>query len=159
MFYQIMTDQNTWIWADRIFKLGFLIALFVWWQNAKLSREAAALAAYRKYLQLSIANPKLATYSSFSKNFDSNRFVDIRKSRNEDVDRYEWFLSYLLNTCEEIVENVSSKGEWHLALTNQLNYHAPALEILWPKWRATYGRKMKQLGDSVIKTPTATSAQ
>ncbi len=123
----------------------------MWWRNTKLSREAAALAAYRKYLELCISNPGLATYYSFSKAFDGKSFKDIRKSRSEIVDSYEWFLSYLLNTCEEILENVSSKGEWRRALQNQLNYHATALEILWPKWRATYGCRMQRLGDSVIK--------
>lgn len=151
LFCQILADTNTWLWADRLSKLGFLIALFVWWRNTKLSREAAALASYRRYLELAISYPKLATYSTFARSFQSDQFVDIRESKTEDADRYEWFLSYLLNTCEEILEHVSSRGGWLRALGNQLTYHAPALAVVWPRWRATYGRKMRRLVDQVVK--------
>lgn len=118
----------------------------------KISRESGALQAYREYLRLCFDHPDFSSFNMFrAKHPDSERFLGTNVL-DEQSERYQWFLSILLNTVEEIVLNVSSKNEWRTALVTQLSYHGGALEVIWPALKGHYDQRLNNLvADGIAK--------
>lgn len=117
----------------------------------KMSREAGALQAYREYLRLCFDHPDFSSFNMFCvRHANSVQFLGT-DDLDEQSERYQWFLSILLNTVEEIVLNVSSKNEWRTALLTQLSYHRGALERIWPGLQGHYDQRLAGLVEQSIK--------
>jgi hypothetical protein len=76
----------------------------------KLAREQRANDSMKKYLELSIAYPKL-----------SSETVD---------DQYDWFFSFLLLTAQDMLEAHKGDKGCELAIKNQLRLHRETL-VAW----------------------------
>ncbi|HEV7693531.1 MAG TPA: hypothetical protein VGO52_22040 [Hyphomonadaceae bacterium] len=95
--------------------LGALIAigaaLIAWWQVYKagqLDREMQARAMYESYLRLCFENSPMSSGIE-----DANHWTD----------RYEWFVSIMLNAAESVLLFVSAKDEWEETVKSQIRYH------------------------------------
>jgi hypothetical protein len=73
--------------------------------NRKNQRETTAKATFREFLKLCVQHPDLASGTP-----EPGR-----------EDEYEWFIAYLLWTCEEILESAAT--EWENNLLLHLSYH------------------------------------
>ena len=72
------------------------------------SRESSAMDAYRSYLALCIERPELSSSLLYLKKTGCGSFKGITKELSEDSERYLWFVSNLLNTGEQIVEQYAT---------------------------------------------------
>jgi hypothetical protein len=91
----------------------------IYWQvqfNFSLSRENNAHEIYRAYLQMAVQYPKLA--------YPENDKAVATMPREESA-RYGWFVSYLLYTCEQILDSFPNDREWQRTCEAQVGYHAP----------------------------------
>ncbi|ANL38310.1 hypothetical protein [Rhizobium phaseoli] len=116
----------------------------------RLARESDALQAHREYLSLCLEHPGLSSSLLFAKNQKIRSFDEIDTMLSPETEAYLWFLSIVLNTCEQILENVAAKGPWRRILHNQLRIHWPALEKMWPKWENAYGGRLRRLMAEVL---------
>src|ERR1700686_1938015 len=66
----------------------------------EFQRENTAKSIYRDYLQMAVAEPILA-----NGDIDEIRKLDLYA-------KYQWFVSYLLWACEEIIHFVPWDSEW-----------------------------------------------
>ncbi len=72
-------------------------------------REAVARQTYNEYLKLAIQYPNLAA---------GNQPTDPLE-----FESYEWFVSYMLNACEQILLFEPNSPEWQFCVRAQLDYH------------------------------------
>jgi hypothetical protein len=89
----------------------------IYWQvqfNFNLSRENNAHEIYRAYLQVAVQYPRLA--------YPENDKAVATMPREE---RARWFVSYLLYTCEQILDSFPDDREWQRTCEAQVGYHAP----------------------------------
>jgi len=111
----------------------------------RANREAGALQAHRDYLRLCFDNPTFSSSEIFKKTYPGIELDKIAKSLTAESEKYLWFISVLLNTCEQITTFVSSKDEWRAVAVAQLSYHAEVLQIIWPDWQSHYTDPMNSL--------------
>jgi Uri superfamily endonuclease len=96
--------------------VGLIAAGFAFGQMAaakQSQREAIARGIYSNYLQLAMENPSFARGS--------------QPAEDLEFERYEWFVSYMLNACEHILLFVSDKSGWEQCVAAQLSYHVEYL--------------------------------
>ncbi len=136
-----------------------LIAIPVaWWQissNTKLSRETVAMETYREYLKLAFENPEYSgaamgarTIGLVDNEFDWDEasreectalWSGIEGRLTEQSEKYLWFLSFLLSSCEKIVDHAPKSDGWTRVIEDQLRYHYSSLDALWDKLVGHYG--------------------
>jgi hypothetical protein len=137
------------------FALGALLAAYFQIRaNAKSQREAVALQAHRDYLRLCFDNPEFSSTHAFRVRFGDAPFRGSDGSyRSMEGERYQWFLSILLNTCEQVLLHLEKSEDWRETMRRQLTYHAHALEECWPRWKAMYGEELDILVQQAINSP------
>jgi hypothetical protein len=118
----------------------------------KISREAGALQAYREYLRLCFEYPQFTSYFLFTNHHPNVEISSIATELTEASEKYLWFLSILLSTCEQVVSYVSAENEWRETLVVQLRFHAGTLEVVWPKWQRNYVQSVRSLVTVAIDT-------
>lgn len=82
-----------------------------------IQREAIARQTYNEYLKLCFAEPAFA-----SGNWDKATSAGL--SQELLFEKYEWFVSVMLNACELILLHVAEKDEWLEAIRSQISYHS-----------------------------------
>jgi hypothetical protein len=80
-------------------------------RNRTSQRENTAKSIYRDYLQMAVNDPLLAD-GDFQKITTSNG-----------LEKYRWFVSYLLWACEEIIEFAPKDEIWDRDVRQQIGYH------------------------------------
>lgn len=160
-----------WVWSN-IDKLSYVatvitaliagIALgFTWAQIVGArgdQRRSFAHDLYRDYLSLAFENPKLA--NPILANFDyEKRTID---GCQKDFERYEWFVSVMLDACQEILasdEKAASRSigyEWYITIETQLRYHKKYLLLYYlknrtdPEYLAQYSPLLKTVMLNVL---------
>ena len=117
----------------------------------RLSREAGALQAHREFIKLCFDHPQFSSTDLFKKSHPNVDIVGIGDVLTADSERYLWFLSIMLNSCEQILNYVSSEGPWCEVVEAQLSFHAEALHSVWDEWESHYGVQMRQLVNAALK--------
>ena len=85
-----------------------------------IQREAVALQLYNDYLKLCFAEPAFAG-GQWKLNSSSKLSEDFL------YQKYEWFVSLMLNACESILLYAAKADEWTATIKTQLNYHTEYL--------------------------------
>jgi hypothetical protein len=75
----------------------------------QIQREATAAQIYSKYLELAVLYPELAN--------------GVRPTTLPERERYEWFVSYMLNACEQIWGATINDPIWQSCVEGQLAFH------------------------------------
>jgi hypothetical protein len=83
------------------------------------NNTTSAKGVYKDYLSLALANPKYAGASNPLPDPRYNHF----KAGSDEREAYEFFVSLLLNSVDEIM-STSEKKHWRETLILQLSYHA-----------------------------------
>lgn len=117
----------------------------------RLTHEANALHAHREFLTLCFDNPEFSSTELFKKAFPNIVLAQIGSALVPASEKYLWFLSIMLNTCEQILNSVSSEGPWSKVVEAQISYHAEALKYVWPEWRSHYGIEIQDLVGTVLQ--------
>lgn len=93
-----------------------VIAIFIAAEQIRASNESAreveAASAYRDYLSLAIEHPDLANGAP----------------TDGSTDKYEWYVSYLLNSSEQIAASSAYDRQWEQTILDQLCLHRAYLE-------------------------------
>jgi hypothetical protein len=76
-------------------------------------REIVARQIYSEYLKLAIQYPELA--------------CGVQPADPKEFERYEWFVSFMLNACEHILFYVPEDPRWRDCMVSQIGYHAEYL--------------------------------
>lgn len=118
-------------------------------ETKRASREANALQSHREFLSLCFQNPKYSSSLVFARNTKRTTFANITEDLELDTECYLWFVSILLNNCEQVLDSVRNDGAWRLVLSDQLRIHYPALDVLWPDWGDGYSKRLNRLWKEV----------
>jgi hypothetical protein len=107
-------------------------------------RETSARQFYENYLRLSFDFPALARGEWQDGEKESRRVIAFEK--------YEWFVSIMLNACEAIILYVAKGDQWIDAVRGQLTYHREYLRSPeFAKYMSHYSPLMQQLITEVMK--------
>lgn len=108
--------------------------------NREESRRATAYATYQEYLNLCFNNASLA-YGN-EEQIAKNEITKIS---------YPWFISQMLFTFEQILENQKKDKQWETAITHQLKQHAWFLKKSNSAARDEWCYELKSLITIVVK--------
>ena len=109
------------------------------------AREAAALAAWNLYLRLCFENPAYASADQARKVIP-NGLKGLRENPSLEAEKYLWFLSIVLNSCEQVLLGMPKANEWRSSLVDQIWYHAEAIQQFWVGgWEKEYSPKMRAI--------------
>ncbi len=106
--------------------LGFSAAVWAVVENRRVQREQTARNAYIKYLELALANPWLSCPRDRDiQEFDKRCFGSASddSTKEEMFEKYEWFLSVLLNTADFIWTSVKPDHVLSKLMELQVAYH------------------------------------
>lgn len=70
--------------------------------------------------------------------------------RDAEVERYAWFVSFMLNTMEQIHETQSGDAAWNAVIASIVGHHGPYLAKRWADSRPHYGDDFTTLVDASI---------
>jgi hypothetical protein len=112
--------------------------------NAKLSRDNTALEAHRELLKLSIDRPELSSSTLMLQHLHRRDFAGILDELSTESERTLWFLSYVLNAMEQILESNARDPWWRATMAAQVSYHEGLLREVWPTWREHYGEVLQR---------------
>lgn len=110
---------------------ALVFTYFQWKRTIHEQRLGAAKALYKEYLQLAMANPDLAEPD-----------LDALRQDPAAFHRYEWFVSYLLLACEEVLANAP---KWSNVVHTQLGFHTDYLRTLTSEFRSHYDDRLVRL--------------
>src|SRR5215469_6261088 len=103
--------------------VGAVLAAFLQVRAARsVQREGVARQAYSGYLKLCFAEPAFAS-GNWQKSFPAI-------PENLQFEKYEWFVSVMLNACEAILLHVADKDEWIETIRSQIGYHIEYIRSL-----------------------------
>jgi hypothetical protein len=137
-------------WADIatiVTGMVAVVALFVASDQIKDSRrsqrEATSATLYGEYLSLAIQYPRLAGLQ-----VDEAVVADLA---GEELERYEWFVSFALHAFERILVVSKDDKTWREVIRDQLRYHSPYLssQKFEEKLYQHYSAPLRELIDSV----------
>ena len=111
--------------------------------NADLAaREGAALAAWNAYLRLCFENPSYSC-ADRAREIIPKGLKALKKNSSLEAKKYQWFLSIVLNSCEQVLLGMPKANEWRSTLVDQIYYHAEAIQQHWSGgWDNQYSIKM-----------------
>jgi hypothetical protein len=118
--------------------VGARIAL----QQIHASREAAALSAWNNYLRLCFENPAYACADQARKVVPQG-LGKLENNSSVEAEKYQWFLSIVLNSCEQVLLAMPNAEDWRSTLVDQVWYHAEAIQQLWDGWAQGYSPEMR----------------
>ncbi|GHB35699.1 hypothetical protein GCM10007094_26620 [Pseudovibrio japonicus] len=131
--------------ASALFAGGSFIAAAWQLKLARLiQREAVANQIYAEYLKLAVQNPDWASGKM--------------PSNDREFEQYEWFASYMLNACEQMLEVLPKSQAWRNCVRDQLRYHREYLsqnEWFCSGGQSHYGGKMADALRAVRKEVNA----
>lgn len=97
------------------------LALYVAIGQLSSSDSSAAKGIYKEYLELAFSNPK---FSAASYPLGDPAFLKF-KIGSEEFERYEYFVSLLLFSADEILSlDLDDEERWIVTLETQMRYHA-----------------------------------
>jgi hypothetical protein len=100
-----------------IIAVGAVIAAILQVRAAHAAqRETLARQAYNDYIKLCFNEPAFAC-GDWQKSSD-------KLPQDLLFEKYEWFVSIMLNACEAILLHVPNKGEWLETIQAQIGYHS-----------------------------------
>ncbi len=105
--------------------LGYAALQIRWSKQA--SREAETLQAFRDYLDRCVQYPELSSWDMFRKHASEGVTGRVYDAHTFNSERYLWFVSILITTCDEILVNLSDAKAWQHTLETQLTYHRELL--------------------------------
>jgi hypothetical protein len=117
------------------------VALFLAWQQIKISREMSALSAYENYHILCLQY----------QNFAGGRF-DFEKCTADERDAYTVFVLYTLMTGERIFTLYPNDTGWRHAVKDDVSLHYKFISSpYFEEYRANQQDLMKELIDEAIR--------
>ncbi len=127
--------------------LAVIVAVIGAWialHQISASREAAALSAWNDYLRLCFENPQYACADQAGKTVP-NGLNHLEDNPSIEAEKYLWFLSIVLNSCEQVLLGMRNVSDWRGTLVDQVWYHAAAIHQLWDEWKEGYSPKLKDI--------------
>jgi hypothetical protein len=132
----------SWAWANDVVDFASnaagvlaLVTFFIglMW-GRRTSREATAKTTYGNYLL------KAMEFPHFSDEFPW------QQNGGETSEKYEWFVSYLLNSSEAILDLYFWDRAWRDTIDSQLRYHRRYLrsDKFWFEEYSVYGRRLRK---------------
>ena len=108
----------------------------------RAAREAAALTAWNVYLRLCFDNPAYACADQARKVVPTG-LKGLRENPSLEAEKYQWFISIVLNSCEQVLLGMRNVSEWRSTLVEQIYYHAEAIQQFWAgEWDEQYSSEM-----------------
>jgi|SRR5580704_8872794 hypothetical protein len=118
-------------------------------------REATAKDIYRDYLELAFNNPKFANPAEFINGAGGDGWKQ-KGEWNKD-ERYRWFVSFMLNSCDEIAQSKPGDESWRKTIFLDLQYHQDYLKspqfVEDGGWNL-YSPELKNIVDRFVKQQT-----
>jgi hypothetical protein len=109
---------------------ALLLAVWQLRQNARLASDAAALQTWMEYLRLGLDNPDLGETRIALSRFKMKSVQALLSGNTMGSQRYLWFLTILLDACDNLVRQFSTR-RWHQTVEYNLGLHRPALMACW----------------------------
>ena len=139
--------------ADWIVALGTIGAvLMAVWQlrvNSRLADQNAATQMWLEYIRIGLQNPELGEGHIALKYLRVSNYEALVEGNTLKSQRYLWFLTLLLDTCETIILHKFT-DRWKLTIETNLRYHKESLALFWPTEAVYYSREFGVLVEKVI---------
>tara|TARA_B100000678_G_scaffold177164_1_gene147767 strand:+ start:285 stop:881 length:597 start_codon:yes stop_codon:yes gene_type:complete len=116
----------------------------------RLSHEMNALDSYQAYLNLCIEYPEFTSTTLAKEKLKIDDMSKVDDLITPEAERYVWFISFLLSSCEKILRSANSSRKWSLIIENQLSYHRSTLVAVWPRWSFFFSSQLDELVRKVI---------
>ncbi|WP_286912158.1 MULTISPECIES: hypothetical protein [unclassified Pseudomonas] len=127
----VLSERDKWVSdiATAVTAMVAIAAAFVAYVQLQESKVIAAKGIYKDYLTLSFENPEFSAASYPVDNPGYYKFKKIGEnlgSKEKSYEQYEFYVSFLLNSAEEIMNLTSLEEQdgWHETLRNQFAHHA-----------------------------------
>ena len=114
-------------------------------RQVEMAQQSTALTTWDQYLRLCFDHPTYSSGDLVRPLMKDQTFRSVWDQGTEASEKYLWFLSITLNSCEKVLLNIKAPQEWWDTLAEQVEYHAEAMEELWPRWRKGYSEQMDRL--------------
>jgi hypothetical protein len=156
--------------ADWLVAIATVVALIVaviqLRLNRQLSAENFAQSLWTEYLKLGLQNPELSqSWTAVKFLSDVNNYDDLAKGGTIGSERYLWFLTIMLDTCEAIL-NYLPQDTWPQTVEVQIRFHRPVLQRIWnhvspsgEAWARCYGAAFRGIVDRVLGEPAENSTR
>jgi hypothetical protein len=161
-----MSFSEFWMDADKYAYVATVVTaavasialIFSWAQiraGRMVQREAYARELYRDYLKIAFEYPQLANPSLGKFDFAQRTIDDDRK----DFERYEWFISFLLDACDEILRTdtqtarMNTRSEWYETIRTQISFHRGYLTSDYLReqgYLAQYSPKLREIIEQTL---------
>ena len=125
--------------------------------DASLAREMASLQTWNDYLKLCVERPEFSSSDLFKRSFGAAKLKGLASQLEPDTERYLWFISLMLNGCEQVLLGMPASQDWWDTLADQVKYHGEAIEQIWPRWERHYAAKMRSLVQEGLRRANADS--
>ena len=153
-----MTQSVSWTdTASMLSTAGTVLAVLVAIVGARValdhistSREAAALNAWNDYLRLCFENPSYACADQ-ARTVIPDGLERLKDNSSVQAEKYQWFLSIVLNSCEQVLLAMPNVREWRGTLIDQIWYHADAIRQVWGEWKEGYSDEMQGIVDEGLR--------
>jgi hypothetical protein len=151
----VAMESGNWAeWATAGVAVGALG--FAWWQineakgsradSTTLAHDEATLQVWNDYLRLCFQHPEYSSAEMVKRILPGKTLEGILKQLSCESERYLWFLSIMMNSCEQVLLRQPSEITWRRALKAQIGYHSEVIEVLWDSgWSDHYGSEMNTL--------------
>jgi hypothetical protein len=135
--------------------VGFaLVTVFVTaWQvniNREINRETNALQTHREYLKLCIEYPHLSCSIIFQEDNPEIELDKITKYITRETEQYLWFISFMLNTYEQIFLMYPKNSEWRSSISSNIEYHMPVIKEIWHEVGEHYNPRFQEFVSSIM---------
>jgi hypothetical protein len=141
------------LYASAVFPIISCLAVIVaFWAiiaNRRIQREQTARNAYIKYLEMAFQNPQFA-FPDWSKiDLKDQVFISTDPAEGKrEFEKYEWFISMMLNTANFVFTAVRSDHVLAKQMILQFAYHWKYIEIF--KLRKTYFKRWYSVHKSQV---------
>ena len=125
-------------WGSIATAIAAVVGVFMAWHQIKESRlsakESTATNLFHQSLTLSLQYPRFGDPA------------DLENFNREDLSQYEWFVSAMLLSCEEILLVTDGNVEWRNSVKGNLSVHSAYLAV---RYNSDYKFKDYYSGDIV----------
>jgi len=150
--------MDSWLpYMDLAVALGTVLAVVTAvWQlrsNRRVACEEFARNLWLDYLKIGLENPHLGETRCALAEYPGITPADLMEGDSLPSQRYLWFVTIVLDTCENIIRYLPRK-DWDPTIVEQIRYHRPALEVAWRRdLRRFYSRELNEYVERALALP------
>jgi hypothetical protein len=132
--------------------LAVAVAIWQLRSNRRVACEDFARQLWLDYLKIGLENPELGETRCVLAAYPDLTPKDLVTGNHIGSQRYLWFLTVLLDTCENVLRYLQ-RSDWERGVVEQLRFHRPALKEMWPDEQEFYSDRLARMVQKALAMP------